>query len=178
MKTKNYFLIILALFLSFSSFSQDTVNKKSKITIFDEMHWMIERSDMKTVIQKFDEYCRKNDFSSLVNGLKDGKYKGKTPADDYGYYHEISFEMKDGKMISIDYDEIHLDGHAKQNDVEYNKQMLKSGTSPAIAYPSYESQMLKKQDFNKIDGISGASYSLYRFKMAILYAMLNSEQLK
>jgi major membrane immunogen (membrane-anchored lipoprotein) len=142
------------------------------------MHWLIERSDMQTVIRKFDLYCRQNDFTSIVVGLKDGKYKGTTPADDFGYRHEVTFEMKGGKMVLIDYDEIHQDGHAKQKDVEYNKQMLKSGTNPAIAYPSYESQMLKKQDFNKVDGVSGASYSLYRFKMAILYAMLNSGQLQ
>jgi len=55
--------------------------------------------------------------------------------------------------------------------------MLKSGTTPAIAYPSYENQMLGKQDLNQVDAISGASYSNYRFKLAILYAILNSGQL-
>ena len=55
--------------------------------------------------------------------------------------------------------------------------MLQSGTTPAIAYPKYESGMLDKQNFNEIDAVSGASYSLYRFKLAILYAMLNSGQL-
>jgi major membrane immunogen (membrane-anchored lipoprotein) len=80
-------------------------------------------------------------------------------------------------MISIDYDEINKDGHAKQHDEDYCKQMLRSGTTPAIAYPVYESQMLKKQDFNQIDAVSGASYSDYRFRLAILYAILNSGQL-
>ena len=37
--------------------------------------------------------------------------------------------------------------------------------------------MLLKQNFNEIDAVSGASYSLYRFKLAILYAMLNSGEL-
>lgn len=178
MKTKNYFLSILTVFLFSNGHAQSSAGKAAKTTILEEMHWMIERSDMKTVIRKFDQYCRMNDFPSLVKGLKDGKYKGTTPADDYGYRHEVAFQMKGGKMILIDYDEIHIDGHAKQNNAEYNKQMLKSGTTSAIAYPSYESQMLKKQDFNMVDGISGASYSLYRFKLAILYAMLNSDQLK
>ena len=55
--------------------------------------------------------------------------------------------------------------------------MKQSGTTPAIAYPSYEKQMLEKEDFNKIDAVSGASYSDYRFRLAILYAILNSGQL-
>jgi major membrane immunogen (membrane-anchored lipoprotein) len=80
-------------------------------------------------------------------------------------------------MISIDYDEIHSDGHAKQYDEEYGKRMFRSGTTPAIAYPKYENQMIQAQDFNQVDAVSGASYSNYRFKLAILYAILNSGQL-
>jgi len=80
-------------------------------------------------------------------------------------------------MVSIDYDEVHRDGHAKQHDTGYGENMLQSGTTPAIAYPKYESGMLNKQNFNEIDAVSGASYSLYRFRLAILYAMLNSGEL-
>lgn len=62
-------------------------------------------------------------------------------------------------------------------DDEYGKRMLESGTTPAIAYPKYENQMLQNQDFNQVDAVSGASYSNYRFKLAILYAIMNSGQL-
>jgi major membrane immunogen (membrane-anchored lipoprotein) len=132
---------------------------------------------MDKVRSSFHEISTDNHFSSLVSGLKDGTYKGVSPADDYGYRHEVTFEMKKGKMISIDYDEIHKDGHAKQHDEEYCKRMLQSGTTPAIAYPIYEKQMLTKQDFNQVDAVSGASYSNFRFKLAILYAIMNSGQL-
>jgi major membrane immunogen (membrane-anchored lipoprotein) len=132
---------------------------------------------MDKVRSEFQKICNDHHFSSLVSGLKDGTYKGTTPFDDYDYKHEVVFEIKNGKMISIDYDEFHRDGHAKQHDDEYCKQMLQSGTTPAIAYPIYEKEMLGKQDFNQVDAVSGASYSLYRFKLAILYAMLNSGQL-
>ena len=92
--------------------------------------------------------------------------------------HEVVFEMKSGKMISIDYDEIHHDGHAKQCNEDYCNRMLQSGTNPAIANSKYEMEMLTKQNYNQIDAVSGASYSLYRFKLAILYAILNSGQLR
>lgn len=177
MNMKNYFALILVLCFSAGLVAQTPNPENFKSEILVKLHWIIERSDMNTIRNKFQEICNDNNFSSLVSGLKDGIYKGATPFDDFDYKHEVVFEMKNGKMISIDYDEIHRDGHAKQYDEEYCKNMLQSGTTPAIAYPKYESGMLNKQNFNEIDAVSGASYSLYRFKLAILYAMLNSGQL-
>jgi major membrane immunogen (membrane-anchored lipoprotein) len=174
---KNYLTCLFVCFIVGTSFSRPANPDSAKSAILEKIHWIIERSDMNKVRSVFQVICDENHFSSLVSGLKDGIYKGASPADDYGYRHEVVFEMKSGKMISIDYDEIHKDGHAKQHDEEYCKQMLQSGTTPAIAYPSYEKQMLEKQDFNRIDAVSGASYSDYRFRLAILYAILNAGQL-
>jgi major membrane immunogen (membrane-anchored lipoprotein) len=174
---KNYLMPLFVCFIVGSSFPQPANPDPAKSAILEKIHWIIERSDMNKVRSAFQEICNENHFSSLVSGLKDGTYKGASPADNYGYRHEVIFEMKNGKMISIDYDEIHKDGHAKQHDEDYCKRMLQSGTTPAIAYPIYENQMLKKQDFNQIDALSGASYSDYRFRLAILYAILNSGQL-
>lgn len=173
---KNY-LVLTAIFLC-GVLSSSAVNPDpAKAAVLEKIHWIIERSDMNKVRSAFKEICDENHFSMLVSGLKDGIYKGTSPADDYGYRHEVTFEMKGGKMISVDYDEIHTDGHAKQHDEAYGKEMLQSGTTPAIAYPSYESQLLKKQDLSQIDAVTGASYSQYRFKLAVLYAILNSGQL-
>jgi major membrane immunogen (membrane-anchored lipoprotein) len=177
MKTKNYFVLIFAFCICSGTFAQTEKPIDPKVTVLEKIHWLIERSDIDTVRARFEQICRENDFPSLVAGLKDGSYKGATPIDNFGYRHEVMFEMKNGKMVSIDYDEIHLDGHAKQSDKKYGKRMLKAGTTPAIAYPKYESRMLEMQNFNKVDAVSGASYSLYRFKLAILYAILNSGQL-
>ena len=174
---KNYLLLITVILVCSGTFAQPEKARTYKSAVLEKLHWIIERSDMKTVRAKFQEICNDNHFSSIVSGLKDGNYIGETPFDDYGYKHSVRFEMKNGCVISIDYDEIHRDGHAKQHDNEYCRNMLQSGTTPAIAYPSYESAMLKNQDFNKIDAVSGASYSLFRFKLAILYAVLNSGEL-
>jgi len=48
--------------------------------------------------------------------------------------------------------------------------MLKSGTSPSIAYPIYEQELIKNQDYMKVDAVTGATYSLYRFRMAVAKA--------
>lgn len=171
---KNYLtLLFVLLFASTKAVNPDP----AKLAILEKIHWAIERSDMNNVRQAFKQICDENHFSSQVASLKDGIYKGASPADDFGYRHEVTFEMRSGKMISIDYDEINAEGHAKQSNQEYCDAMKQSGTTPAIAYPSYEKQMLEKQDFNQIDAVSGASYSDYRFRLAILYAILNSGQL-
>jgi len=174
---KNYLAPLFVCFIVGTSFSRPANPDPAKSAILEKIHWVIEHSDMKKVRSAFQEICDENQLTSVFSGLKDGIYKGASPADDYGYRHEVVFEMKGGKMISVDYDEIHTDGRAKQNNEEYCKEMLRSGTTPAIAYPSYENQMLKKQDLNQIDAVSGASYSQYRFKLAILYAILNAGQL-
>jgi len=174
---KNYLALIFILCFCPGTIAQTPNPESSKVAILEKLHWIIERSDMNKVRVAFQEICGENHFAGLVSGLKDGTYRGATPCDDYDYKHEVVFEMKNGRMVSIDYDEIHKDGHSKRHDEEYGKRMLRSGTTPAISYPSYENQMLATQDFNHVDAVSGASYSLYRFKLAILYAILNSGEL-
>ena len=95
------------------TFTQTEKPANEKSAILEKIHWIIERSEMNKVRLEFQKICDENNFSSLVSRLKDGTYKGATPADDYGYKHEVVFEMKNGKLISVDYDEVHKDGHSK-----------------------------------------------------------------
>jgi len=101
---KNYLTLLFVCFIVGTSFSRPANPDSAKSAILEKIHWMIERSDMNKVRSAFQEICDENHFTSLVSGLKDGVYKGASPADDYGYRHEVVFEMKSGKMISIDYD--------------------------------------------------------------------------
>lgn len=173
---KIYFILIYALGFYFGGFSDFEKPENTKANLLEKVHWLIERSDIMTVRAGFQKFCEENKINPFVTGLNDGIYKGATPYDDYGYKHEVVFEIKNGEMGSIDYDEIPRDGPAKQHDEDYCKRMLKGGTTPAIAYPKYEAEMLAKQNFNQVDAVSGASYSLYRFRLAILFAILNSGQ--
>ncbi|MDH7605809.1 MAG: hypothetical protein QHH13_12980 [Melioribacter sp.] len=52
--------------------------------------------------------------------------------------------------------------------------MSVTGTSPAIAYPLYEKQLIDKQDFRKVDAITGATYSLFRFRYALSIALMKA----
>jgi len=79
------------------------------------------------------------------------------------------------KIISVDYNEVHKNGIGKEEDEDYNKEMSVSGTNPAIAYPNMERQLINKQNLEKLDAVSGATYSLYRFRYAGIMALIQAQ---
>ena len=54
--------------------------------------------------------------------------------------------------------------------------MEKSGTTPAVAYPLYEQRLLKSQDIMKVDAVTGATYSLYRFLIVAAQALTEAKR--
>lgn len=52
--------------------------------------------------------------------------------------------------------------------------MKVSGTTPAIAYPHMEESLMANQDLMQVDGVSGATYSLYRFRYAVTVALMKA----
>ena len=52
--------------------------------------------------------------------------------------------------------------------------MSASGTTPATAYPILENQLIEKQNMMAVDAVSGATYSLYRFRYALTVALMNA----
>lgn len=118
-----------------------------------------------------------NNYKLPINahGAKDGIYAGVSPYDAYDYAHKVELTIQDGQIVRVDYDEIHRNGKGKQNDKEYNEQMLQNGTNPSIAYPLYESQLIDYQNIWDIDAVSGATSSLYRFRFAVIVALMQAQ---
>jgi major membrane immunogen (membrane-anchored lipoprotein) len=166
-----FLLFIFYLSYLFGNLIHSEAEVQDKKESLDKIHWMIEHTEASKLNSEFEKMCNTFGLFSDIRQLKDGIYDGSSPSDDYGYCHVVKFEVNNGKVTSVDYDEVHKDGHAKQNDEIYGEEMLRDGTTPALAYPMYESGLLSKQDFSKIDAVSGATYSLYRFRLAILYAI-------
>jgi len=137
------------------------------------IHLMIERSHIDSVKVRYQKMIHETGLPAVTLDLPDGLYRGETPADDYKYKHVVEFEVKLGKIVRLDYDEVHEGGHGKERDKAYCKKMSIAGTTPAIAYPIYEKALLEKQNLDELDAVSGASYSLYRFKLAVAYALIN-----
>ena len=153
--------------------NEETHNTITKVSNADweNLHLMIERSPVDTVKEKFALFVKNNALETKAINSKNGKYFGLTPADDFGYLHLVYLEINEGKIINIHYDELKPNDKNKRTDTEYNREMLKSGTSPAIAYPIYEQQLIKSQDYMKVDAVTGATYSLYRFRIAVAKAL-------
>jgi major membrane immunogen (membrane-anchored lipoprotein) len=166
--------IILILFLS------TACKKLKKLPVISEasflrMHFIIERSYPDSVKYYLEEFIQNNKIPTNAYDLKPGHYLGESPLDDYGYKHVISFKIEHDRFSDIKYDEIKENGHNKSSDTSYCRIMNQSfaGSAPDISYPNYTRQLVSKQDIKKIDAVTGATYSKFRFQYAAIRAMLS-----
>lgn len=138
------------------------------------LHFIIETSDIPKVDTIFSQIF--NGYKLPVNpkGMPDGLYTGESPYDAFDFRHVVKIKIEDETIASVDYDEIHISGWGKQENEEYCREMSNSGTTPAIAYPVLENQLIDKQDIMDVDAISGATYSLYRFRYAVAVALMKA----
>ncbi|HUX95055.1 MAG TPA: hypothetical protein VMV47_04920 [Bacteroidales bacterium] len=139
------------------------------------LHFIIETSSIERVDSVFNEMINQFDLPVDARSAKDGTYMGESPYDAFDYKHIVELEIKDEKIVSLDYNEIHKSGIGKEEDESYCEEMSVTGTSPDIAYPIMEAEMLEKQNMMKVDAVSGASYSLYRFRFAITVALMKTQ---
>jgi len=98
---------------------------------------------------------------------QDGTYEGKSATDDHGNYGTIKITVKDGKITQVDYVEYTNDGKPKGSDYSYQQAIE--------AMPEYESRLVKAQDPNKVDKISGATGTWNKFKEAANNALAKAK---
>lgn len=143
------------------------------------LHYIIETSDIPKVDSIFSQYIKGSSLPVDAKGCEDGEYTGESPYDAFDYKHSVTLTIKDEKITDIDYNEIYKkDGLGKQEDKEYCEEMGAAGTTPAEAYPHMEKQLLQKQDMTKVNAVSGATYSLYRFRYAVTVALMKARLAK
>lgn len=114
---------------------------------------------------------------SKEEAMKDGKYEVEVAAaDDHGYKPTLSLEVKDGKIASVNYDEISTEGVSKRTDAEYNKKMKDFGkvTNPEEAFPALEKAVVEKQSA-EVDAFTGATASSENFKKLAAKAIENAK---
>jgi len=138
------------------------------------LHFITEVSPIGKVDTAFNEMIKIYQLPLSAKGAKDGKYVGESPLDAFDYAHVVEIEILDEKIVSVDYNEILKGGIGKEEDDDYCKEMSQSGTTPAIAYPAMEAQLLETQDILEVDAVSGATYSLYRFRWAMTVALMKA----
>lgn len=140
----------------------------------NNMHFILETSEIERVDQEFAKLIKSYGLPISAEGCADGTFIGESPYDAYDYKHIVKLTIKNQKIIDVDYDEINYDGIGKQNNKEYCEEMSVSGTTPAIAYPVYENGLMEKQNMLKVDAVTGATYSLYRFRYAVTVALMKA----
>lgn len=97
---------------------------------------------------------------------KDGTYKAEQPNfDEHGWKGQIEITVKDGKIVSVTYNEVNKDGQLKRDDQQYAENMkAKVNITPKEAYEKLEQQLIEKQDPEKVDTVSGATHTSETFK--------------
>lgn len=96
---------------------------------------------------------------------KDGTYTAESEPDDRGWNSAIEIVVENGKITSVDYDEFNEEGARKSEDEEYAASMKAvSGVAPAEAYELMENALIKRQNVDEVELVSGATSSSEMFK--------------
>lgn len=112
-----------------------------------------------------------------AKGLKDGTYTAaQDKYDDYGWKGQITIEVKDGKISSVDFDYVNKDNNLKSQDQGYIKTMEdKTKINLAKAMEELEGKLLEKQDVTAVDAVSGATSTSNDFKALAEAALKNAK---
>ncbi len=141
----------------------------------EKLERFIEVNPVKKVDEKYRNFLTQYGIDTLAVNLKDGVFRGESVYDNFKYRHVVEIKVKRGKIVSVTYDELKRSGKGKTTDREYCMKMKKgSGASPADVYPLYAKMLVDRGDLNKVDAVSGATYSLYRFRIAAIRAFLKA----
>ena len=138
------------------------------------LYFVSESCEIPRTNETFDTIQKMYNLPLDAKDCHDGVYRAATPPDPYDYRHVITLTIRNEKIVNVDYDEVHLDGHGKQSDTLYCKEMSVAGTTPAIAYPIMEKQLVDNQNIMQVDGVTGASYSRFRFRYAAMMALVSA----
>ena len=99
-------------------------------------------------------------------GLQDGYYTAQAAEFSHGWKEYITILVRDGSIISVEYNAENASGFIKSWDNAYMQNMLHSnGTYPNEYTRYYAGQLLEGQGEGVIDAISGATSSHSTFQM-------------
>ncbi|MDI6619431.1 MAG: FMN-binding protein [Clostridiales bacterium] len=108
-----------------------------------------------------------------TGAYQDGKYKASFDfIDGHGWKPFLEVEVKDKKVVKVNFDYVNPDGQLKTKDEAYNKAMkAQNGTNPAEYSPKLDASLVKAQNGEGVQAVSGATSSSNNFK-ALATALL------
>ncbi len=99
-------------------------------------------------------------------GLQDGYYTAQAAEFSHGWKEFITILVKDGSIVSVEYNAENASGFIKSWDNAYMQTMLHSnGTYPNEYTRNYANQLLEGQGQGSIDAITGATSSHSSFQI-------------
>lgn len=98
-------------------------------------------------------------------GLQDGYYTAQAAEFNFGWKEYITIMVKDGSIVSVEYNAENASGFIKSWDNAYMQTMLHSnGTYPNEYTRYYAGQLLDGQGEGTIDALTGATSSYESFQ--------------
>lgn len=98
-------------------------------------------------------------------GLQDGYYTAQAAEFNFGWKEYITIMVKDGSIVSVEYNAENASGFIKSWDNAYMQTMLHvQGTYPNEYTRYYAAQLLEGQGEGEIDALSGATSSYGSFQ--------------
>ncbi|HPT61071.1 MAG TPA: FMN-binding protein [Bacillota bacterium] len=95
----------------------------------------------------------------------DGKYVGRSDADDRGNYGYIELTIKDGKIKEVDYTEYQAPNEEDPKDEDYPYKLVFD------AIDKLEEELVRVQDPDKVDDVAGATGTSEKFRAAAKNAL-------
>ena len=105
-------------------------------------------------------------------GLQDGYYTAQAAEYSHGWREYITIMVKDGSIVSVEYNAENASGFIKSWDTAYMQAMLEgTGTYPNQYTRFYAGQLLEKQGEGEIDALTGATSSYGSFQKLMAAVM-------
>ena len=99
---------------------------------------------------------------------QDGTYVGRSSPDERGYFGEIELVISDGRITEAQYEEMDQEGRRKDENYPYQ-------LGPQ-SHDELENRLVKSQNPDEVDSISGATQTHQRFVEAARDALRKAEQ--
>lgn len=102
-----------------------------------------------------------------ATGMSDGYYTAEAAEfDAHGWKEFVIICVRDGQIVTVEYDAKNLSGLIKSWDMNYMRVMNETdGTYPNEYTRTYSEALLNRQDPAKVDAVAGATHSYQTFQL-------------
>ncbi|MDR1514140.1 MAG: FMN-binding protein [Synergistaceae bacterium] len=108
--------------------------------------------------------------------LKDGYYTAEAAEYYHGWKEFLTIYVKNGKIITAEYDAKNASGFIKSWDMDYMRRMNKADNNYPNRYTrAYVSELLNRQGLEGMDAMSGATESFDSFKLLAITVLAHAK---